>query len=123
MEKLTSQQMRDYFSEKGLSYKEYVNYDNVVLLHSILVQELIKSENFKGTYRMSKDITFKIDKRRKNRDFIFAALTCNAFYFSGREAVSFNNDGFIGFCGWSDSTNDQPILRGFKKWCDIICGK
>ena len=35
----------------------------------------------------------------------------------GREAVSFNSDGFIGFCGWADSTNSQPIYRAWCRWC------
>ena len=122
MEHFTNQEMRDYFAGKGLTYKDHVTYDNIVLLHSILVQELMISDNFNSTYRMNKDIVFKVNKRKKTRDFIFAGLTCNAFYFSGREAVSFNNDGFIGFCGWSDSVNNQPILRGFKKWCDHLSG-
>lgn len=39
---------------------------------------------------------------------------------TGREAISFNPDGFIGFCGWADTQNSQPILTGFKKWlCDF----
>ncbi|RHL22642.1 hypothetical protein DW029_08315 [Collinsella sp. AF38-3AC] len=33
---------------------------------------------------------------------------------NGREAVSFNSDGFIGFCGWADTVNSQPIYRA---WC------
>jgi len=121
MEKLTNDGMRQLFSSLGLKYALHVTYDNVVMLHSILVQELHGSDCFEGTYRMNKNIEFKVNKRKKSRDFIFAGLTCNAFYFTGREAVSFNSDGFIGFCGWSDSYNDQPILRGFKKWCEWLC--
>ena len=32
---------------------------------------------------------------------------------NGREAVSFNSDGFIGFCGWADSQNSQPFYRAW----------
>lgn len=35
----------------------------------------------------------------------------------GREAVSFNSDGFIGFCGWADSINSQPFYRAWRAWC------
>lgn len=35
----------------------------------------------------------------------------------GREAVSFNSDGFIGFCGWADDQNSQPIYRAWHAWC------
>ena len=119
MEKLTNDQMRTYFAENGLSYGRDVTKENVVLLHSFLTQELFVSDNFNKTYRMNSKIEYKT-KNNKARDFIFAGLTCNAFYFTGREAVSFNTDGFIGFCGWSDSINNQPILRGFKKWVDFL---
>lgn len=119
-EKLTTGGMREYFKSLGLTYEQRVTYDNVIMLHSMLVPELMTSKCFDGTYRMNKDIEFKVNKRKKTRDFIFAGLTCNAFYFTGREAVSFNRDGFIGLCGWSDSVNNQPILRGFKKWCDWL---
>lgn len=43
-------------------------------------------------------------------------LRCKSFYFDDREAVSFNKDGFIGFAGWADEHNVQPILRGFMEW-------
>lgn len=36
---------------------------------------------------------------------------------NGREAVSFNSDGFIGFCGWADSQNSQPFYRAWREWC------
>lgn len=45
-----------------------------------------------------------------------AFLRVTGFYFSGREAISFNADGFIGFAGWADDTNVQPFLRGFMRW-------
>jgi hypothetical protein len=119
VEKLTENQMREYFENSGLTYATDVTYDKVTLLHSFLTQELFCSDNFNGSYRMNSKIEFKT-KRNKARDFIYAGLTCNSFYFTGREAVSFNGHGFIGFCGWSDSVNNQPILRAFKKWVDFI---
>lgn len=36
---------------------------------------------------------------------------------NGREAVSFNSDGFIGFCGWADEQNSQPFYRAWRAWC------
>lgn len=117
--KLTNDRARQLFKDQGLTYEKHVTYDNVVMLHSILVQELMSSDNFDCSYRMNSKIEYKT-KRNKARDFVFAGLTCSAFYFTGREAVSFNNDGFIGFCGWSDNINNQPILRGFEKWMDWL---
>ena len=117
--KLTSSDMREYFSDCGLSYSEHVNRENLSLLHSLMNIEMIKSGCLQSSFRMEPKMQFK---QTKKRGFEFAGLTCEAFYFGGREAVSFNGDGFIGFAGWSDNVNVQPILRGFKKWCDWLKG-
>lgn len=53
-------------------------------------------------------------------DATFAAITCSSFYFTDREAVTFNRDGFIGFAGWADDTNVQPILEAFCSWVDAL---
>lgn len=45
-----------------------------------------------------------------------AFLRVSAFYFSGREAISFNADGFIGIAGWADDVNVQPFIRAFLLW-------
>lgn len=37
--------------------------------------------------------------------------------YSEREAISFNENGFIGIAGWADSENTRPIIRAFKYWC------
>lgn len=40
--------------------------------------------------------------------------------YTQREIISFNEDGFIGFAGWADQGNTNPILRAFLKWCDYL---
>lgn len=45
-----------------------------------------------------------------------AFLFCDGSYFNGREAISFNSDGFIGFCGWADDKNSIPFLVAFYRW-------
>lgn len=47
-----------------------------------------------------------------------AFIRVDGMYFTDREAISFNDDGFIGFAGWSDSKNVQPFYRAFKSWMD-----
>ena len=117
--RLTESDMREYFSECGLSYSEHVNKPNLSVLHSLINIEMIKSKCLQGSFRMEPKMQYK---RTKKRGLEFAGLTCEAFYFGGREAVSFNGDGFIGLAGWSDKINVQPILRGFKQWCDWLKG-
>lgn len=36
------------------------------------------------------------------------------------ECISFNADGWIGFAGWADQGNTNPILRAFIEWCDAL---
>lgn len=31
-----------------------------------------------------------------------------------------NEDGFIGFAGWADQGNTNPLLRAFLRWCDDL---
>ena len=52
-----------------------------------------------------------------------AYLYMKGAYFSERECISFNLDGFIGFAGWASNGNVQPILRAFIRWCDILVGE
>ena len=53
----------------------------------------------------------------------YAEIRCKADYFEDREAVSFNTDGFIGFAGWADDKNIQPVLAGFEAWIREIQGE
>lgn len=43
-------------------------------------------------------------------------LRVDGRYWQGREAVSFNADGFIGIAGWADDRNVQPFLRALMRW-------
>lgn len=55
---------------------------------------------------------------------ILALISCflyvNSHYFERRECISFNADGWIGFAGWADQGNTNPILRAFIEWCDAL---
>lgn len=65
----------------------------------------------KGSFRCRQRGVLKVSLQGK-----YAEIRCKAFYFDAREAVSFNTDGFIGFAGWADSENVQPVLAGFVDW-------
>ena len=62
-------------------------------------------------------------KLDKNGNIKFAAIRVKGTYFSDREAITFNEDGFIGFCGWADRYNLIPFVMGFKEWCDYLVSK
>lgn len=72
-----------------------------------LVEVLNKHLKSSGIYNG----TAKIDKVKN-----FKFLTMSTEDWKGRESVSFNSDGFIGFCGWADSKNTEVILSAVEEW-------
>src|SRR5690606_14421809 len=57
---------------------------------------------------------------RKTLGLKYARLEVNGSYFSGREAITFNRDGFIGFAGWASGGNLKPFVEAFEKWLDWL---
>jgi hypothetical protein len=109
MTKLTRDEMRSLFAESGLTYAD-LTVEKLRKLVVVINNKMKESNLIQGTYRCNGRVKFQ------NKTRFFAGLTCKSFYFKDREVVSFNDDGFIGFAGWSDDTNVQPILAGFKQW-------
>lgn len=116
----TTQEARDYFSKCGLTYDDITEGDILVLV-MLLNKEIKKSiknrEMSTTTMCMSKRIDFvNSPKHTCKKCFLYM----NSHYFTQRECISFNQDGFIGFAGWADTGNKNPILRAFLKWCDVL---
>lgn len=114
--KLTNNEAREYFKEKKLSY-EKITKEDVIKLKEFIKKELkisIKANECDEHLRMSEKIRF-YTSNLKMRD---CYLYLNSSYFTQRECVSFNKDGFIGFAGWACTDNTLPVLRGFINWCD-----
>ncbi len=44
----------------------------------------------------------------------------NGVRMTDKEKIKLNQDGFIGFTGWADDGNLNPIKRAFLSWCDAI---
>jgi hypothetical protein len=66
-----------------------------------------------------RNLKYRKPKRCHQRPIIrpgYAEIRYKGSYFDNREAVSFNKDGFIGFAGWADDRNVQPVSEGFAKW-------
>jgi len=80
-------------------------------LDNLLTEEVRQSGLMKNTLQM--------EKRKKAKRLFF---TCKSEYFTGREAVSFNSDGFIGVAGWASTQNSQPFLRALMRWADYLDG-
>lgn len=116
----TNNEARQYFRDKGLIYDDITEGDILSLL--MLLNREIKKSNKVGetsvnTMHMSSKIAMK---KRTNGTIIKCFLYINSHYFTRREAISFDEDGFIGFAGWADQGNTNPLLRAFLRWCDDL---
>ena len=115
-ETFTTDYAREAWASSGLKYED-LNVKDLFHLRNYINQELTDHEPLRNTLKCDRVIKYNFDNDGDLEDFY---ITCRAFYFKQREAVSFNEGGFIGFAGWSDNTNIQPILRGFLNWLDDI---
>jgi len=117
-----SDDARSYFTEKGMTYKDVTEGDIGVLF--ILLNKHVKQANKSGvmstnTMRMSQKIKSKYNTNGVVKECYFFL---NSHYFTQREAISFNSDGFIGFAGWADGSNKAPLMSAFVEWVDTIAG-
>lgn len=116
----STNEAREYFKSCGLTYDDITEGDLLTLV--MLLNKEIKKSNKVGetsvnTMSLSKKIVFvNSPKQTMKRCFLYM----NSHYFTQRECISFNEDGFIGFAGWADQGNTNPILRAFLAWCDVL---
>lgn len=111
---------RKYFKDKGLTYRDLTSGDIcvlVMLLNKHIKKACKKGETSVDTMRMSEKIKSKYTSHGM---VIECYLYINSHYFTRRECISFNEDGFIGFCGWADQSNTIPIVGAFTEWCDSL---
>ena len=116
----SNEDCRKRFADYGLTYRDITDGDILVL--AMLLNREIKKSNKTGetsvnTTRLSEK---KIIKHRPNGSITEAYLFMNSHYYTQRECISFNKDGFIGFAGWADDGNSNPLRRAFLEWCEII---
>ncbi|CAM2142576.1 hypothetical protein JF533_18790 [Bacillus subtilis] len=117
---MNSEEARNYFVQKGLSYEDITEGDVCVLVMLLNkhVKQAVKANKMSiDTMRMSQKIK---SKYKTNGTLKSCYLYINSHYFTQREAISFNPDGFIGFAGWADSGNRQPIIGAFVEWVDYL---
>ena len=119
----TNDEARNYFKECGLSYGDITEGD-ILSLVLLINRELKKSNKAGETSANSMSLSKKIDMKKNTNGAIKSCyLYLNSHYFTRREAISFNQDGFIGFAGWADDGNLNPLKRAFLEWCKHISGK
>lgn len=109
---------REKFNRLGIQYKDITEGDICVLV--MFLNKSLK-RHIHNVPDMALRMSLKIKAKFLAKSGMqYCYLTCNGSYFTGREAISFNEDGFIGFCGWADGCNAAPIVKAFKEWCDYL---
>lgn len=113
------EQAREYFKKCNLTYED-IDMNDIYQLISILNKEIFNDNilimmnepKFKG-----KGKSVILDKNNK---IVYVGLKVKGNYFSDREAITFNEDGFIGFCGWADMKRTLIFTNGFIEWCNFL---
>jgi len=121
------EEARDYFKSKDLSYRD-ISKNTIDELVDFIKEELASFENNGFTMKMcairKNDISYggqgEITKCYLRVKGIIKGSNNGVYkpiiHFKEREAVSFNQDGFIGFAGWSDDKNVRPFIDAFVRW-------
>lgn len=112
--KLTRDLARQAFADAGLT-NDFITQQNLSDLITHINQEMINSSLINDTYRMHRVRDLRLVFGKK-----VAELRCQSRYFENREAVTFNQNGFIGIGGWADDQHLAPIINGFVKWVKTI---
>lgn len=111
---MSNDEARQYFKDKGLTY-DVLNSQSIKLLTSLLRKEIQKAKHNNKDYILENINYYRYNPKHRN-----ICLTVKGTYFDNREAITFNNDGFIGFAGWACTGNAKPFIDGFIKWCDYL---
>ena len=113
---------REYFKKCNLTYED-IDMNDLYYLISIANKKMFNDNilvmmNEPKVKGRGKNIILD-----KNNKIVFAELRCKGNYFDDREGITFNEDGFIGFCGWADMKRTRVFTESFKEWCDYLAGK
>jgi hypothetical protein len=101
---------RKAFAASGLSITDLT--DEMILdLRKRIDDCMVAAGLIDGSFRMHAPS----DIRRLTNGRVIS-LRCRSRYFEKREAVTFNESGFVGFAGWADEENIVPVLKGFYEW-------
>ncbi len=111
---------RNYFKKSNLSYED-IGMNEIYKLIQILNKRIAEAGScmlmINEPKLRGRNTNIKLDKNGKIK---FAEIRVKGTYFDDREAITFNEDGWIGFCGWADGYNLTPFVMGFKEWCDYL---
>ncbi len=113
----TSDHCRQVAKDLGITLQS-VGIDGIRRLHRILCRHVYASDLMAGSYAV--ETIRKKDIYGSRGVTTAVSLHVSAHYFNRREAITFNSNGYIGFCGWADRINSQPIYSAFLEWCEEL---
>lgn len=115
--KKPSDEARQSFIDAGLDY-DALDDQKLRRLQQLVQEEL----SFHNEQHPDFIMTCTRMRFRHDRDggIVSAALLADGPYFRGREGITFNGDGWIGFAGWACESNTKPFVNAFKRWVDTM---
>ena len=123
---------RKLYADANISYAD-ITHKDFLFLQFALADELekyskeVNDPEIHGisTMRISyeKRLYFPKFNTNSKNEMTSAFIRVDSHYFEGREAISFNRDGFIGFAGWADDTNIKPFVLAFNRFVWLISAR
>lgn len=110
---MTRDEAREAWAMSGLSHADLTP-ESMEALRKAINAELSADRPIRGFCCRGKPTI----RQRKDGTVGWADIRCSAYYFTDRQAVTFESHGFVGFAGWASDENVQPILRGFARWVE-----
>ena len=111
---MTRDDARDAFQAARLRVTS-LSTGSVQSLKELMDAQMRLSGLMGGTFRIRKPIRVRgigVDQSIE--------IFCRSRHFKSREAVTFYPDYYIGFAGWADDINVQPILAAFVEWVETM---
>ena len=106
---------RAYFHDEGLDYS-VLSYETLEELLKLVEISLENHNDSSAELKMKAAKRWKIKTDEDSGDIKAAYLTVDGPYFKNREAISFDDGGWIGFAGWASSENTKPFTQAFMRW-------
>lgn len=119
---MTRAEARAYFEAKGLTYAD-ISCTDLELLSSLLNMRFAEAR--RARIAAGKPVHWQrvIGVRgeyKANGSVLQTRIVAKGASFSITNVISFNRDGFIGFCGEASEEHLQPVLAAFVEWCDRL---
>lgn len=105
----------DLFEKSKLSYSRITKGDFDLLVEMIR-KELTTATGIRMTVSEKTYAKFCPD------GLCYGTIYVDANYFDGREAITFERNGFIHFANWASDENVKPFLDAFEIWVNKMTG-